>query len=668
MPSDAAPRRAALFVDFDNVFFALLRWDERAAYGFGERPDAWLAWLEGRAEGGAPTDRRTLIRRCYLNPGGFADFAPGRAVARYRATRGFRERVYFGEFRSAFVQAGFDVVDCPPVTSLKNAADMKMALDVREALDHRTVFEEFVLLSGDSDFLPALARLRAHDRRITILAQETAKPAYLAAADTVVGLDEFAHDALGQLPVAQLAMVPAPPVPAVAAPPPRVEPPRAAPPTPREAVFAWLRDQLARSATGALRLTELGQGLTRAFPQLKESKYLGAGSLGALIEEAGDARLALSGPPARRWLFDPDRGPAPRDLPAGVEDQPALNGNGAAADDLAAEVNPAARPAAPEDAPAPPVAGVPAVPADAGAAAGAVDADAAAVPADADAAAVPPGAGVAAVPAGAGVAAVPADAAWRGPAAPGDATPGEATPGEATEDVADPPALAGPAPAEDAEAARQEDQPGASAGEGGATIADPEPAPATTHAAPAEAPPAPWAESMAGAPASAPGGEAPVLLDRPAVPRAVEPPPPPGPDQQARAIHLVRELLWGSRDARRFAQELPGFAPGEVAPLLAAIARRQPFDLSAEAAAISAAVAAEAAAAGVPVSAREVSALLRWLSRGAARLAEPAAEDGAAQLARVLQGALLAALHLLGKKLTEPQKDALRAWTLPAGR
>jgi len=198
------PTRAALYVDFDNVFLALARWDERAAYAFGERPDAWLAWLEGRSDGGPARRRRTLIRRCYLNPAGSWDFPPLRAVARYRAQRGLRNRVYFGDFRAAFVQAGFDVVDCPPVSALKNSADMKMALDVREALDHATRFEEFVLLSGDSDFLPALARLRAHDRRITVLAQGTAKPAYLAAADLVVGLEDFAAEGMGDLPIAQM--------------------------------------------------------------------------------------------------------------------------------------------------------------------------------------------------------------------------------------------------------------------------------------------------------------------------------------------------------------------------------------------------------------------------------------------------------------------------------
>lgn len=322
MADTAGPPRAAVFVDFDNVFMALLRWDERAAYAFGERPDAWLAWLERDPQNGGAR-RRTLIRRCYLNPGRWIDFPFQGPVARYREQQELRNRTYFGEFRSAFVRAGFDVVDCPPVASLKNAADMKMALDIREALDHPTRFDEFVILSGDSDFLPALMRLRAHDRRVTILAQDTAKEAYLAAADEALGLVEFANQGMGTLPITAFELAAPPRERAV--PQPRLpEPPRRAPDHAelRAGVIAWLREGLAKSPAGAVRLTSVGTAVLRAFPDLRETSYAGAGTLGRLIEEARDPQLALSGPPNRRWLYDPARGPAPADQPPGTEEQP----------------------------------------------------------------------------------------------------------------------------------------------------------------------------------------------------------------------------------------------------------------------------------------------------------------------------------------------------------
>ena len=532
------PPRAALYVDFDNVFMALLRWDERAAYAFGERPDAWLAWLEGRIEGGAPTTRRTLIRRCYLNPGGYHDFQMGRAVARYRLGRDLRNRTYFGEFRAAFVQAGFDVVDCPPVAYLKNSADMKMALDIRDALDHRTLFDEFVILSGDSDFLPALARLRAHDRRITILAQDTAKRAYLAAADIVVGLDDFAHEGMGNLPIAQFEQSaqarPEPPRPEPIRPDPiRPDPVRQeAPPARaadmpglRQAAIAWLRDNLARSPAGALRLTEVGSAIGRALPALRHTAYAGAGSLGALIEEARDPRLSLTGPPSRRWVFDPERGPPPGDLPPGVEDQPGL---------------------------------------------------------------------------------------------PADAPP-------ASEE----------APPEVDETAEPEPEP------------EPEPQPA--------APPLPPPPETA-------LPEAPLAAEAEAAPEPAAEAQPSREALMAEAAQLVRDLLWGSRDIKGMTQDLLAFAPGEIGALLARIASRLPIE-PADLPTAATAIAADLAAAGHHVSAREVTAVLRWLIRGHARLADAAAPDAAARLARVLYATLLNALKAVGEQLSDTEKDALRGWT-----
>ncbi|MBX9593332.1 MAG: NYN domain-containing protein [Roseomonas sp.] len=564
------PPRAALYVDFDNVFMALLRWDERAAYAFGERPDAWLAWLEGREEGGAPTTRRTLIRRCYLNPGGYFDFQMGRAVARYRQQRDLRNRTWFGEFRANFVQAGFDIVDCPPVAYLKNSADMKMALDIRDALDHKTTFDEFVILSGDSDFLPALARLRAHDRRITILAQNTAKRAYLAAADIVVGLDDFAHEGMGNVAIAQVEQSaprpePARPEPARAEPArpeparpeqsrpeqsradhPRPEPVRAeapparAPDLPglRAAALAWLREALARSPAGALRMTEVGSQISRQLPALKSTAYAGAGSLGGLIEEARDPRLLMTGPASRRWVFDPERGPPPGDLPPGIEDQPGLSAE-----------------------------------------------------------------------------------------AQGTA-----------EDAPDAPAEAAPSQAE---------------------IVESPPVGAAEPGIPVDNPPEPEPSQPAAPPVVA---EEPAPSPEPEREPEQEPEPPSREALMAEAALLVRDLLWGSRDNKGLAQDLPAFAPAEIGFVLNAIAARQPLEM-AEMPAAAAAIAADAAAQGLHVSAREVTAILRWLLRGFARLQEAPPPDAAAQHARRLYATLVAAVRAVDEPLSEAEKEALRNWT-----
>lgn len=183
LPGGPAPQRVltALFVDFDNIYIGLQNQDVAAAEAFATNPGAWLRWLEQEVQSDADaagTVRSILVRRCYLNPQSF------------------------GRYRPYFVRAGFQVVDCPPLTQGgKNGADIQMVMDVLDALEHRTRFEEFILLSGDSDFTPVLLRLRAHDRRTMILAVGFAAVAYRAACDVVLTEEIFIERALQMEPL-----------------------------------------------------------------------------------------------------------------------------------------------------------------------------------------------------------------------------------------------------------------------------------------------------------------------------------------------------------------------------------------------------------------------------------------------------------------------------------
>lgn len=172
--------RCALFVDFDNVYSHLKRTNERAAEKFATDPQLWLKWIENgcRAEpdtpGAGPVARTLLVRRCYLNP------------------------AVFGRYRGYFTRAAFSVVDCPSLTSQgKNSADINMVLDMVDALAHPTRFDEFIILSGDADFTPVLIRLRTHDRRTMVLANEMTAAAYTAACDTIIDQDDFIEHGLG---------------------------------------------------------------------------------------------------------------------------------------------------------------------------------------------------------------------------------------------------------------------------------------------------------------------------------------------------------------------------------------------------------------------------------------------------------------------------------------
>ncbi|MDI3212299.1 hypothetical protein [Arthrobacter sp. AL12] len=64
--------RAAMFVDFDNVYTGLMALEPAAAKRFAEDPKHWTDAL---ADGGAGGEsRRFLIRNCYLNPVAYSKY------------------------------------------------------------------------------------------------------------------------------------------------------------------------------------------------------------------------------------------------------------------------------------------------------------------------------------------------------------------------------------------------------------------------------------------------------------------------------------------------------------------------------------------------------------------------------------------------------------------
>ncbi|HSV30289.1 MAG TPA: NYN domain-containing protein [Candidatus Omnitrophota bacterium] len=170
-----APVKTALFLDFDNVYLSLQALNPQAAEIFATSPEVWLDWIASGKHVDDPTAirRNILVRRCYLNP------------------------QVFWRHRTHFTRSAFNVVDCPPLTSTKNSADIYMVMDILDTLEHSTRFDEFVILSADADFTPVLLRLRTHDRRTSILANQLAAPAFKAACDTVIDIDDFIEEALG---------------------------------------------------------------------------------------------------------------------------------------------------------------------------------------------------------------------------------------------------------------------------------------------------------------------------------------------------------------------------------------------------------------------------------------------------------------------------------------
>lgn len=170
--------KSALFVDFDNIYSGLRELDQATADRFAKSPAEWVGWmvneltLPEHVTGDAK--RRILVRRCYLNPQAYQRFRP-----------------YFN-------LAGFEIIDCPALTTGgKTSTDIHMVLDIVDLLQHETHYDEFIVLSADADFTPVLRKLRRWDRRTTVLAIGFPSAAYRASADLVIDQDEFVRGALG---------------------------------------------------------------------------------------------------------------------------------------------------------------------------------------------------------------------------------------------------------------------------------------------------------------------------------------------------------------------------------------------------------------------------------------------------------------------------------------
>ncbi len=173
------PILSAVFVDYDNIYLSLKRKSEEAAKRFAKDALSWVKEIEtGRlitpTNGyGSDIQRRIVMNRCYGNP-----------VPRRNASDNSTDMNSFPFVRHHFLRAGFEIVDCPPLTAqLKNSSDIRMVMDVRDYLTHDTYFDEFVILSGDADFTPVLHRLRAHARRTVIFANDYTAAPYTAISD-----------------------------------------------------------------------------------------------------------------------------------------------------------------------------------------------------------------------------------------------------------------------------------------------------------------------------------------------------------------------------------------------------------------------------------------------------------------------------------------------------
>ena len=265
-------RRAALFVDFENVHRGLCESSPEAARRFATQPARWVQWME-RTLGPLVVDlddqpRKLLRRICYLEP------------------------ARSGQFRPYFTRAGFRVVDCPALTTMgKNSADIHMVLDILDTLTHPERYDEFIVLSVDADFTPVLLRLREHDRRTAMLVSGPAAAALQAACDFAIPDSMFLDEALG------LAV--------------EDEPVPAQPPIElddlRQRMRQVVRDLVASAAEPIVMARVAHEVRKTVGISVDSTNWAGAGSFGKFIAQMTGEHLRVDSRRSPGWLYDPTR-------------------------------------------------------------------------------------------------------------------------------------------------------------------------------------------------------------------------------------------------------------------------------------------------------------------------------------------------------------------------
>lgn len=264
-------RRAALFVDFENVHRGLCESSPEAGRRFATQPARWVQWME-RTLGPLVVDlddqpRKLLRRICYLEP------------------------ARSGQYRPYFTRAGFRVVDCPALTTMgKNSADIHMVLDILDTLTHPERYDEFIVLSVDADFTPVLLRLREHDRRTAMLVSGPAAAALQAACDFAIPDSVFLDEALG---LAVEDEVPAP-VP--------IELDDL-----RTRMRQVVRDLVSSAAEPVVMARVAHEVRKTVGLSVDTTNWAGSGSFGKFIAQMTDEHLRVDSRRSPGWLYDPTR-------------------------------------------------------------------------------------------------------------------------------------------------------------------------------------------------------------------------------------------------------------------------------------------------------------------------------------------------------------------------
>jgi uncharacterized LabA/DUF88 family protein len=150
-PSAAAQLQLAVFIDFENLALGL-------------------------REGGPPFEARRVLDRL---------LEKGKVIAKVA----YADWSRFREYTASLHENGIELIEIPRrATTGKNSADIRLVVDAMDLSWSKPHIDTFVIVSGDSDFSPLVAKLKENGKHVIGLGMKASTSPLLAN-----GCDEFIY-------------------------------------------------------------------------------------------------------------------------------------------------------------------------------------------------------------------------------------------------------------------------------------------------------------------------------------------------------------------------------------------------------------------------------------------------------------------------------------------
>jgi len=102
----------------------------------------------------------------------------------------------YREYKAGMHQAGFELIEIPHVKqSGKNSADIRMVVDALDLCYTKPHVDIFVIISGDSDFSPLVAKLRENDKDVIgVGVKNSTSDLLIASCDQFIYYDDLVRE------------------------------------------------------------------------------------------------------------------------------------------------------------------------------------------------------------------------------------------------------------------------------------------------------------------------------------------------------------------------------------------------------------------------------------------------------------------------------------------